>query len=293
MRKTGCWWGFREVKSREGALCMLHLFTSPNTITYYVTGACRSISAPMLPHRSSSFDPYVTQPERQARAHGNGSHRGYAQFYPRRPGNCYRLLFCLLDRGSGLPRAQWRGLHSYRRGCGSTPITQPCRDAFARNWRRCSCRRDCGRDCFPLHEHDSDDTQVVIHAQHTGKYTDDQEFGMAALQGSVEHIIFSRETGHRWEACQCKHEEGQQTGQQRLTIQQAAYVVQTTAAIVSTFQYGATAKGSTVHERVAQQAKEDSRKSNRPTYHDTYQEVAIVRYARIGQHAFDVALRER
>src|SRR5258708_17991857 len=116
---------------------------------------------------------------------------------------------------------------------------------------------------------------------------------MAALQGSVDTSIFSRETGNGWEARQCKHEEGQQTGQQRLTIPQAAYVVQTTAAIVSTFQDGDHAKGSKVHERVAQQVKEDSRKPNRAAHHDAYQEVASVRYARIGQQAFDVALHER
>ncbi len=116
---------------------------------------------------------------------------------------------------------------------------------------------------------------------------------MAALQCSVKYVVFSSETGHWRKARQRKHEERQETGQQRLTIPQAAYIGQITATIVNTFQDGDNTEGSQVHECITQQVEEDGRKPDHTTSHYAYQEVAGMRYARIGQQSFDLALYER
>src|SRR5258708_39743871 len=115
---------------------------------------------------------------------------------------------------------------------------------------------------------------------------------MAALQCSVKYVVFSSETGHWRKARQRKHEERQETGQQRLTIPQAAYIGQITATIVNTFQDGDNTEGSQVHECITQQVEEDSRKPDHTTNHYAYQEATGISYTRIAQPSFALALSE-
>src|SRR6266700_3690450 len=69
---------------------------------------------------------------------------------------------------------------------------------------------------------------------------------------------------------QGQHEEGQQAGQHRLTIPQAAYLTIVAATIISPLQYRDNAKGSQVHEGIAEQVEKDSRESNCASYNNTY-----------------------
>lgn len=171
-------------------------------------------------------------------------------------------------------------------------VAQLCRGSFAGGgWYGGRGDGRCREDIF-LHEHGGGYTQVVVHAQDAGKDADNQQFGMTALQGGVEDVVFGGEAGHGRETGQGKHEDSQSARQERSAIPEAAKVAVVVAAIIDALQQRDDAERAQVHEAVAEQVEEDGTESDGTAHYDADEQVAGMGDAGIGQHPFEVVLRK-